>query len=262
MKISCDGPRCIHDSQRVKADGSPTFREVSEAIARMVDRCPDRLSAAAVLCRGSDPHAVFRGIAELGVRRIELLPVSHGDELADLCPMIEDVASYAEFVMDYADRAADEGLENLPVLVRFEETVRFALGYGNPVVPCGAGRGFIGVGPDGTVYPCFRFSGVAAYKIGDVERGIDPGLASAFRSGSGRPAERREPCASCWAVNLCGGPCFSNADFFGPGDGMPPALLCAYKLADARAALKLAHNLRETDNEKLLEFLPIELDIF
>jgi uncharacterized protein len=252
VKISLDGPREVHDRWRVDRRGGGTWDRIAEAVADLAARMPDRFSVTAVLCRGADPEEVFAGIARLGVRRIELVPVAHRDPA--LLPGRMDLTRYRRFVDGYAHKLADGG--ELPVLIRFEGKVRRALGYGLQRVPCTAGRAFAGVAPDGGLYPCFRFVGVDAWRLGDTATGPEPGAAAAFRHGAGRPWEERQPCSSCWAAPLCGGPCFAVAEMLGPGDGRPLPLHCDYMRADARAAVWLVRHLRRQDPERLLAFLP------
>lgn len=263
IKISLDGPQPIHDAWRRERSGQPTYERVAQAVLRMVERCPDRISVAAVLCRGANPSEVFWAIASLGIRRIELLPVAYHPVMSeqDIRPAADDVAAYVEFINEYAHVVAVDGPGTLPTLVRFEESVRNVMGYGNSVVPCGAGRSYTCVGPDGALYPCFRFVGVERYCIGDVERGFDAASVNMFRVGAGRTIHHRPRCSTCWGSSLCGGPCFAVAEFFGDGEGTPDKLHCLYKLADARAAFDLVSHLRENSMEKLMPFLPIKIDL-
>lgn len=262
IKISLDGPQPIHDAWRRNRNGAPTYERVAQALRRMVRRCPERTSVAAVLCHDADPADVFEAIASLGVRRIELLPVASRPATGerDMRPTADDVTAYVEFVNGFARGAADRP-EARPTLVRFEDCIRKVMGYGNCRVRCGAGRSYVCVGPDGALYPCFRFAGVERFRIGNVEGGFDKLAASAFRRGAGRAAHHRARCRTCWAAPLCGGPCFSVSEFFAAGDGTPDGLHCAYRLADARAAFKLVSRLREDSPEKLTSFLPVKLDL-
>jgi len=252
VKISLDGPREVHDRWRVDRRGAGTWDRVAAAVADLAARMPERFSVTAVLCRGADPEAVFAAAAGLGVRRIELVPVAHRDPR--VLPGRADVARYRRFIAAYARRCAAG--EDPPVLIRFEGKVRRALGYGLQPVPCAAGRTFAGVGPDGALYPCFRFIGVDAFRLGAVADGLEPGRSAAFRRGAGRPWEERDPCRTCRAAPLCGGPCFAVAEMFGPGAGAPLPLHCAYVRADARAAVRLVRDLSRRDPERLLVFVP------
>ncbi len=255
VKISLDGPKSIHDKWRVTPSGRGTFEQVTEAVSDLAQRTQDRFSVTAVLCRGADPKEVFEAIASLGVRRIELVPVAHQD--SSVLPSPADIQHYERFVKDYACRHLDhaEG-KSPPTLVRFVSCVVRVMGYDVARVPCGAGRSFLGVGPEGDLYPCFRFIGLERYRLGRLSTGIDMKATKAFQHGPGRPYEQRTSCRNCWAAPLCGGPCFACSEMFGPGDGLPLGLHCAYTLADARAAVWLVNELRRRDPQRLLSFLP------
>jgi uncharacterized protein len=252
VKISLDGPRHIHDAWRVSPSGRGTFRRVAAAVVRVAKRMPDRLSVTAVLCRGADPEEVFEAVASMGVRRIELVPVAHRDPSVQ--PDAGDVACYGAFVRRYARRI--ERGERPPTLVRFAGRVARVMGHDNQRIPCAAGRSLLGVGPDGALYPCFRFVGLEAHRLGSLDAGLAAPAAASFRAGPGRPYEARDRCRSCWAAPLCGGPCFACAVTFGAESGRALDLQCAYALADARAAAEMVGRLRVRAPRRLLAFLP------
>jgi uncharacterized protein len=252
VKVSLDGPAAVHDRWRVTVRGRPTHRIASAAAADLARRMPERFSVSAVLCRGNDPAAVFGAIAKLGVRRIELVPVGHPD--AAIVPDEQDMARYRDFVHEYAQRFA-AGEKDLAELVRVVNAARRVMGYDVKRIVCGAGRTFLGVGPRGHLYPCFRFIGVAAYCLGTLADGPSSRALEEFQQAAGRPYDRRQECRDCWAAPICGGPCFAEAELMGPGDGRPFALHCNYVKADAEAAIALVQGIRRRDPEGLLELL-------
>ncbi len=252
VKISLDGTKEVHDAWRVTPDGTGTYARVAVALAALLKRAPSRISVTSVLCHGADPAVVFDELSRLGARRIELVPVVHHNP--DFLPDAHDIERYAAFVEDYVDRYLLAG--DLPALVRLEKYVTRVMGYDTMRIPCGAGRSFLGVGPDGDFFPCFRFVGIGEYRLGSLNSGLDAGAVEAFRRGAGRGYDLREPCRRCWAAPLCGGPCFACTEMFGPGKGRPPSYQCGYYLADARAAVRLVQRLRRRDPSRLLRFLP------
>lgn len=255
VKVSLDGPQSVHDRWRVTSSGKGTFEQVAEAVADLTQRIPKHFSVTAVLCRGADPEEVFRTIESLGVQRIELVPVAHYDE--KIIPSIKDIERYHRFLENYARRyLSGRNAGKIPSLVRFENCVRKAMGYNVQSVPCGAGRSLVGVGADGELYPCFRFIGLASYRLGHLSTGLDRSAAGAFQLGPGRPMEQRRACRRCSTAKLCGGPCFACAEMFGPGNGLPLPFHCAYTRADARSATWLVDTLRKQAPERLLNFLP------
>lgn len=255
IKISLDGPKKIHDSFRITRDGTGTYFRISKNIKKLSEILKNRLSVTAVLCKGADPQRVFSEIAKLGVKKIELVPVVHNDE--SFIPDEFDQAQYQFFVQRYAQTFIEsKNIENVPILVRFAEKVLRVMGYNNLRVPCGAGRSFFGIGPDGGIYPCFRFIGINKYRLGNLVSGINSNDIASFRDGPGKPYDMRQSCQTCWAAPLCGGPCFSCSEFFGPGKGEPLDYHCSYILADARAAIWLVNYLRKMDPVRLLRFIP------
>jgi uncharacterized protein len=256
VKISLDGPPTVHNRWRVGPGGKATFGPVARTVRDLAARMPERLSVTAVLCRGAAPDAVFAAIADLGVRRIELVPVAHHDP--SVCPSARDIEAYRHFVREHAGRyLVDRGDGDGPSLIRFENSVLRAMGYRLSRASCAAGRTYLGVSPDGDLVPCFRFVGMKDYVLGSLEGGIDPARARAFQDGPGRGYDRRSDCPQCWAAPLCGGPCFANSELFGSGDGQPIAVHCAYTRADAWAAADLVARLRERAPQRLLCFLPV-----
>ncbi|MBI5026607.1 MAG: radical SAM protein [Nitrospirae bacterium] len=254
LKISFDGPRSIHDSWRVTPGNCGTYNRIKPVIKKLAKQMQDRLSVTAVLCKGADPQKVFDEIENMGVNRIEMVPVVH--HKMSILPDSSDIELYREFVQGYARRFLQKKGKKIPVLVRFAERVCRVMGYNNLRVPCGAGRSFYGVGQDGTVYPCFRFIGIKDYVLGNLRSGLDNEAVYKFRSGAGKPYDERIACRDCWAAPLCGGPCFSCAELFGPGKGEPLDIHCAYSLTDARVAIWLVGQLRKREPERLLSFLP------
>jgi uncharacterized protein len=255
IKISLDGPASIQDKWRVLPGGIGTYERVAKEVTLLAEQIPERFSVTAVLCRGTDPAEAFDGIASLGVRRIELVPVAHKSE--SVSPGPEDVERYKTFIRNYAHRYLESDEKQIPPeLTRFKQRVLRLMGYTLGRITCGAGRQFLGVGPEGDLYPCFRFIGVDNYRLGHIDTGIDTESVTVFQEGAGRPYEQRTPCGTCWAAPLCGGPCFACAEMFGPGDGQPIPLHCQYVLADSEAAVTLVNRLREHNPERLLTFLP------
>lgn len=256
VKISIDGGNNIHDRYRVDGKGKGTFRNIEHAVRTLAAKIPERFSTTSVLCHGTDPGQVFHDIESMGVKRIELVPVACPDP-SHLALQEEDLAAYRDFVFDYARRIA--GGENVPVHIKFLKRLHKVLGYGNIRVSCGAGRTFIAAGPDGTLYPCFRFVGLPHFGLGDLDSGIDHGSVHRFINGPGRSYERMETCRKCWAGPLCGGPCFACAQLLRKEDGFLHEY-CSMVRSESEAAIWLASVLREENPMKLIELLGVKVE--
>ncbi len=256
IKVSLDGPATVQDRWRPHRSGEGTYSQVAETVVDLARRLsPSRFSVTAVLCRGSDPQEVLDDLVSLGVRRIQLIPVAHDRE--DFLPSSADIQRYERFIMRHARRHLEsESWDDIPRLPNFRTPVFRLMGLANRRTSCGAGRSFVSIGPDGSIFPCFRLAGIDRYRIGRLQDGIDAAEICRFQRDGGRPYEERAACGRCWLAPLCGGPCFAVAEMFGPGGGRPLDLHYAYRAADATAAVWLVQQLRLRDPDRLLEFFP------
>lgn len=253
VKISLDGPPAIQNYWRTTVKGHATYRPVAEAATDLAQRIPDRFSVTAVLCHGTDPTEVFDAIAALGVKRIELVPVASNDPL--IKPDLSDLRRYIPFVGNYVDRFIATEKAEQPELVKLINMTRRVMGYDVKRVVCGAGRNFLGIGPEGDLYPCFRFIGIDEFRLGSLSGGVDKDAVHRFLSDAGRPYDARGACRECWAAPLCGGPCFAEAALFASAGDALPGIHCDYIRADASAAIRLVEVLRQRDSERLLSLL-------
>jgi uncharacterized protein len=254
VKISIDGDQVIHDRFRVDSVGAGTFNRINPSVCRLAKKIPRQFSTTSVLCHGTDPKDVFYAIAAMFVRNIEMVPIAT-TQSSKYALRQEDLEAYRDYIFDYVQRLAKG--EKVPVNIRFHKRLLKILGYGNSRVPCGAGRNFFGVGPDGQIYPCFRFVGLPKYALGDLSE-ISLEKAKEFTAWAGRPYEQRSQCQSCWAASLCGGPCYAVAELFGNGEALPS--YCEIVKMEAEAALWLADYLRANNVERLVELMDYQVD--
>jgi len=81
------------------------------------------------------------------------------------------------------------------------------------ISPCGGGRCFFALAPNGDVFPCSEFIGLKHFSGGNLFRDpVDRILAtSAFKQVTGRLVENIEPCRHCAIRHFCGAPCPAEA---------------------------------------------------
>ena len=81
------------------------------------------------------------------------------------------------------------------------------------ISPCGGGRCFFALAPNGDLFPCSEFIGLKAFKGGNIFKDdIDNVLkSSAFNLVTGRKVEEIEPCKRCAIKHFCGSPCPAEA---------------------------------------------------
>lgn len=253
VKVSLDGPREIHDRFRRDSNGRGTFDRIRRQVINLLKKIPERVSTTAVLCKGSDPEQIYNEIAGLGVRTIELVPLAiHKD--SPFIPGETEVEKYREFIFSYAERAVKSG--DMPVITRFQTRLKRVMGIGNRQVACWAGRRFFAAGPDGSLYPCYRFIGLEEFRLGGIREGICNEALKRFTINGARPSSERAQCAKCWVSPLCDGPCFACTELIGSGSPLPG--FCEMMIADCEAVLWLAETLRDREPERLCRLAGIE----
>jgi len=94
---------------------------------------------------------------------------------------------------------------------RFAEIYLRRLLHSRPyAAECGAGRGYISVGPEGTLYACHR---EGASDIGSLSTGFDEAKAAQWQDNR---LYCRQGCMKCWARYICGGGCrFNSLNYLG-----------------------------------------------
>ncbi len=108
------------------------------------------------------------------------------------------------------------------------------------ISPCGGGRCFFAVAPNGDLFPCSEFIGLARFKGGNLfDTPINDVLASEpFRMVTERKVEDIDPCRRCAVRHFCGSPC--PAEAFEMNGGMHrPGAFCELYEEQARYALRL-----------------------
>ena len=81
------------------------------------------------------------------------------------------------------------------------------------ISPCGGGRCFFALAPNGDMFPCSEFIGLDRFKAGNLFReDISEVLErEPFRIVTGRKVEDIEPCRRCAIRHFCGSPCPAEA---------------------------------------------------
>ena len=209
--LSLDGRPEIHDRTRVDYSGRGSYDRIVPKFQKLVKARGGKN----YYMRGTFTHAnpdftkdLFH-MAELGFTELSMEPVVCApDDPAALTP--EDL----EIVKQQYELLAVE-------MLRRERDGRPLTFYhymldltGGPCVykrisGCGSGTEYMAVTPSGDLYPCHQFVGEAAFRLGDVWRGVtESGVREQFRACN---AYARPECADCWARLYCSGGCAANA---------------------------------------------------
>ena len=209
--LSLDGRREIHDRVRVDYNGRgsydrivPKFQKLVQArggknyymrgtfthanpdftkdLFHMADLGFTELSMEPVVCAPDDPAALTAEDLEIVKQQYELLAVEMLRRERDGHPL-----TFYHYMLD---------LTGGPCVYK-------------RISGCGSGTEYMAVTPSGDLYPCHQFVGEAAFKLGDVWRGVtESAVREQFRACN---AYARPECADCWARLYCSGGCAANA---------------------------------------------------
>jgi uncharacterized protein len=108
------------------------------------------------------------------------------------------------------------------------------------ISPCGGGRSFFALAPDGSLFPCSEFIGLPAFSGGNLftDRVEDVLDSPAFKLVTGRRVEDITACAACPVRHFCGSPCPAEA-FEAKGGMDRVGAYCGFYLDQARYAFRL-----------------------
>ncbi len=245
LQVSLDGPREIHDKNRIGADGSATFDQVTEGVDRLLSRDPGaagRLAFVATLAPPVDLSAVADFFAEFppyvrhGISAQPNVTVNFANLRGQDWPSAE-----GEPTADQLDRAQGEYIAAVrtgqraqlspvtralfePDLIRFHHRSRSPLGDRfSPGGNCQPGRRKLHVRVDGRLQPCERTGDLL--ELGDLESGIRPTEVRRLHENFFEAVNDR--CGSCFALRMCG-VCFAvqaeNSDLATVGFPVPEAV--------------------------------------
>lgn len=212
LTVSMDGPKTLHDRNRLTVGGQGTY----DVVRRKVEMLLARFTARPVGCRVTltqgvtDVERIFDHLhGEIGFHEVGFGPVTSGeintfnlppDELAEVFAGLKRLGMR---YLDHALRGRNFGFGNMhQLLTDMHEGNRKQL-------PCGAGVGLLAVDGDGGLNLCHRFTGSNMPLFGDVDKGIDRPRLAAFiekrmdRSGTG--------CETCRIRNICSGGCYHES---------------------------------------------------
>jgi uncharacterized protein len=212
VSISMDGPKAVHDRNRVTVSGRGTYdtvRRKAELLLSQYDARP--VGARVTLTRGTtDVEGIWDHLFnELGFAEVGFAPVTSGDissfNLTEE-ELVEVFASMKRLGQRYLDAALEHrniGFSNLHQLITdLHEGQKRAL-------PCGAGLKMLAVDHKGELNLCHRFTGSKLPTFGNVATGVKRAELAEFlgarldRSGTG--------CETCRIRNLCSGGCYHES---------------------------------------------------
>jgi len=218
VSVSLDGPKFIHDVNRVYADGRGSFDDIFERLSYIKEHFPEffkKISFLSVIAPGVDFSCVnnFYNVEDI----LSDATVAHGtvnyysakedvlyDDLFNITNGYHQMKSLLSALGMYSkEKVSKLYMTNLTSAERVHKQLSKIHFHENmhPGGPClpGVMRPFIAI--DGSIYPCERLCESLVMKIGHVDTGIDVQKAEKMLNiGNLTEAE----CMNCWCFVQCG----------------------------------------------------------
>lgn len=227
LMVSIDGPKDIHDQQRVFVNGCGTFDHVVKNVKELISYFPS-LEVQSTLTRQylNDRFRVLKFLekfkfSNIGIAhclgRIGNTNYSYNFGPDDL----QEMRMKEEVFLDYIVKNLNKGR---PVRYNPWGAAIIDIHYHNKcILPCDVGTNSLTVGVDGMLYPCDYYVGMDNYILGDVISGVNKEKLSDFLKNY---LETKDKCQYCWAASLCGGYCPARLSKDNGSFGMPNDWWC------------------------------------
>jgi len=254
ITLSLDGPKEVHDSQRVFCNGTGTFDVIMDGLRALKETHPQfvaNIGFRATLTDGFDTCSVkerlqfFHALSKEGIGHgvhFESNSKPGGDR-ADLLSIMEDqYYEAADWVIERAKAGDFVSWRDVTVRPLRRLLTRKPICYS-----CGAGCGYLTLGIDGEVYACHRTNGA---QIGSMKEGFN---SEQLAKWGDRTVMYQIPCSSCALRYLCGANCRA-ANLSETGDLRTVSEnSCGMKMIRMMVAVKMMLSLHKDELLKLCE---------
>lgn len=222
ISVSIDGPKAIHDKNRITVSGQGTYDVVRKKVDMLLGRYTARpVGARVTLTRGvTDVIGIHRHLKEeVGFYEVGFAPATSGDlsqfnlKEDELVQVFDGMKTLGRAYLDAALSGRNNGFSNMHQLMTdlYQGTKKS--------LPCGAGLGLLSVDTKGGLNLCHRFTGSEVKTWGDVDNGIDHGHRVEFLEAAADLSGK--PCETCRIRHLCGGGCYHES-YIKQGDLLSP----------------------------------------
>ena len=212
LSVSIDGPKAIHDRNRLTVRGQGTYETVRSKAERLLARYDARpVGARVTLTRGTtEVERIWDHLFnELGFAEVGFAPVTSGDISTfnltgeELVEVFAGMKRLGERYLAEALKGNNIGFSNMHQLIT-------DLHEGHKkTLPCGAGLKMLAVDHEGGLNLCHRFTGSSLPTFGNVRDGVEHEALGDFLSQ--RLDREGTGCDSCRIRNLCSGGCYHES---------------------------------------------------
>lgn len=201
--ISLDGPREIHNKNRVFKNGKGSFDSVLKKI-NLLKSNQILFSIRATLSHEDfkDYEQVVSFFEKIGAQQIFISRLSNYDVTSKEFDInVEELERDIGIVNIFHDKTHKKILngEN-PIYVPFMKMFERIHEANESLISCGLLKGSTAVSFDGFLYPCHRFVGIKGFVFGSIYDGVNP---DSVKKVADNLDAVTTACAKCWAKYLC-----------------------------------------------------------
>jgi len=219
--VSLDGPKTVHDAHRRNRAGKGSFNSVMRGINILLENGINFDLLSVVTSETiQNKRLTFRFFSKLfssnngKIKTITFLPSFEIDPISKaLLPSSITPDQYSEFLLYFFDHWFDNDDENFHITF-FEEIITVLLGGIASMCTFRRGcNGFLTIEPDGSLYPCDRFSGLSEFWLGNL---YDQPLSQIlegdpYKAYINKVDTYPPDCLQCEWLKLCRGGCMYHA---------------------------------------------------
>ena len=215
LGTSIDGGKKVHDQNRIYKNGKGTFDDIKQKLSMFKTKKFGIAATVTPLCQNVDE--IFDDLYHLpSVDCVSMRFIrDHSGSEYD----------FENFDIDYLMSRYEKLCENIYSELEagnFDYIVKLVNGSdlfgvllsqnlqkgGSAPFRCEMAKSRVIVGASGDLYSCSVMMGSEAFKIGTIEKGVDPMLVRKYWK---RPKDIIRECRECSFNNACGGDCFANS---------------------------------------------------
>lgn len=210
--LSCDGTRTAHDASRKTRKGGGSYRMLEKNMEHILAASKNRDVRMTVTQQTS--RYIADGVRHLSGLGFESIAVFHTEEggwsETELLEHEKGFFEIGDFLVEKIEQGADIRINPLEGRIKALLSGEKSLENGC----CGAGRNYLGIGVDGTLYPCHRFvtaeSFKGAFPIGNIKKGIEENRRMPFiRLKKKLLLGCDMECEECDLLGICSGGCLA-----------------------------------------------------
>lgn len=209
--ISIDGPPEVHNKYRVFPNKKGSYESIVKNISKLSEKYSelmDRITIRATFT-GSDHDLISRlshlrtlGFTKIALESCAAIPEYLGITSKRLEDVLEDYKKATKWYKEQLQSGDSFSYHH------FTQLLDQISDGSRRITQCGAGRGYLSVSPDGTIYPCHRMVGNEEFAMGNIFDGIVAEMQKFWGQAS---VPYKEKCMNCWARYICGGGCHATA---------------------------------------------------